>query len=202
MSLTKDAVSPCAYTVNQWVSYFHCIASTFTLPDRYELDDCVQECCVELSELMQQFDPTDPDFAEKLKVRVFRRLIDMRAAEFTSNRDCRITTAFDAEAEETMVEYSNPARIAEANDLRDTIASCLTTGAQRSVWQEMIAPSAALAKAMQAFCKQRRKNLHDMPVSVFAEATGLSIRQVRHAMERIRFIARQLVTEGVKPCLC
>lgn len=202
MSSQKGAAASCAYTVQQWIAYFHCISQTFSLPDRYELDDCVQECCIELTELMQELDPTDPDFAEKLKVRVFRRLIDMRAAEYATKRDCRVTTTFDPEAEEQQIDYADPARVAEANDIRDAIASCLTTGAQQSIWQELMNPSDALVKAMRNYRKIREKNMHDMPVSVFSEATGLSYRQVRHAMDRIRFVARHLITEGVKPCSC
>lgn len=195
----RDAVSLCAQVSEQWIAYFHVISQTYIVPSRFDVDDCVQECCLELSILINEMDPTDPEFPALLKTRVFRRLIDMHRAEHYSNRDVRRTSPIE---DEQFVEDADPSLVVEAKEMEVVIEKNLTSQ-QRLVWRELVQPGRSLRHCFTAYREKRGRACHEVPVSVYAEATGLTNRQVRHALESIRGVARQVFsTEGAVPCLC
>lgn len=205
MSIGMDSLSHCAQQVTaQWIGYFRVISQSFRIPARIDSDDCIQECCLELLDLINEQDPTDPNFADELKTRVFRRLTDLKRLELSPVRDVRQTENIDDEVKESLLDFSDPADVAIARDYESAIERRLESGAQRLVWHQLLTPDSQLVKAMHAYRVRRKKLLHDTPVSVYAAATGLSVRQVRYALEAIRRVARQVIlTEGlVAPCSC
>jgi len=188
----------CAQLAEHWIGYFQMIAGGYAIPSRFDLDDCVQECCLELTLLMQETDPTDPDFEPLLKTRVFRRLIDLRRSQRASKRDVRTTVPLDSDA---ALDFSEPSAVVEARELEALVLSKLTPN-QSLVWNELVSPSRRLGQCFDSHRSTKLRELSSVPVSVYAEVTGLSVRQVRHAMTRIRAVASQIFTTEGLPCLC
>lgn len=199
---SRDAAALCALLSERWIAYFQVIAQSYTVPSRIDTDDCVQECCVELSMLVNEMDPTptDPDFDSALKTRVFRRLIDLNRAEHYAKRDVSRTVSL--EDGQDFPEDGDPSSIAAVREL-ETVIEARLTPQQRLVWRELIRPGTGLRKCFDEYRRSRGLFCNDVPVSVYADATGLSYRQVRHALERIREVARSVfATEGMTPCWC
>lgn len=199
------SLSACAQQVAaQWIGYFRVISQSFRIPARIDTEDCIQECCLELIELINELDPTDPNFADELKTRVFRRLTDLKRMELSPVRDVRQTQFIDDEVKESLLDFSDPADVAAARDYETAIENRLENGAQRLVWHQLLRPTDQLVTAMNVYRLRRKKLLHDTPVSVYAAATGLSERQVRYALVAIRRVASHVILrEGtVLPCLC
>jgi len=179
--------------VSEWIGYFEVVAGSYAIPSRFDSDDCVQECFVELSALIQDVDPTDPDFPALLKTRIFRRLVDINRAQRCSVRDVSQSVRLSEEA--VLSDVGDPADIACANDLEEAISVRLSHQ-QQSVWNELIHPGPALRVAFEQHRKRCGKCCHEVPVVVYSQVTGLSIRQVRYALDRIRFISRQLFSSS------
>jgi len=204
----RDDAALCATLLSdQWFSYFQFIAHSYAVPSRFDVDDCIQECCLELSMLMDEMDPTDPNFSSVLKHRVYHRLIDMARAEKYASRDVRRTVPLGDEADENSpafsltAEFEEPSAVAVAGEMESIIGEQLTSH-ETIVWRELVRPSRSLGSCFTAYRRKRGRNELNVPHSVYAEATGLSVRQVRHALEGIRNVARQVFsTEGELSCL-
>jgi len=197
----RDDVALCAeHFSEQWIGYFQFIAQTYAVPSRFDVDDCIQECCLELSILMNEMDPTDPNFSSALKTRVYRRLIDLSRAERYAIRDVRRTVTLGDENESA--KDADPFTVIAAQELEGIIEQQLSPH-QSIVWRELVRPTLTLGSCFTAYRKRRGRNDMNVPISVYADATGLSKRQVRHALKGIRDVARQVFsTEGVSSCLC
>lgn len=190
---------PCAVNVDLWITYFQVISESYQIPGRWDSEDCVQECCVELTMLLDVMDPTDPEFSAELKTRVFRRLIDMQRFAFRPTHDVRREIPMPENADETLMDsapHLDPAELVAARDLELTVGNQLK-GHQKMVWRELVSPSARLGKCLSAFRRKSGVLRHAVPIEVYAEATGLSGRQVRYALEKIREVAKAVfATEG------
>lgn len=197
MPNTDDSAALCAaYVSNQWISYFRKLSQTFELPGRFDSDDCVQECCVELIELINEIDPTDPDFDSVLKSRIYKRLVDLHRHETCSKRDHRRSVSLPDEETAELTDSDDPFATVSVHDLQDQISEDLTPQ-HRLVWRELVHPGRSLRKVMSDYCRKRGRAIYNVPVSVYAEVTGLSIRQVRYALDRIRAVTRRFLMEGV-----
>lgn len=196
----------CAGSVEQWISYFQVVSAGYVIEGRHDSEDCVQECCVEMIMLLDVMDPTDPNFSAELKTRVFRCLVDLQRAAFRPTHDVRRERILDDVAEQYMAAAPNvdPAEMASARDLEQVVARELDIGPQTVVWRELVAPTARLGNCLNAYRRERGINRQSVPMSVYADATGLSPRQVRHALEGIRAVAKRVFSStdgGLRPCL-
>lgn len=191
---SRDAAL-CAMLAERWVAYFQVVAQSYTIPSRVDTDDCVQECCVELSMLVNEMDPADPDFDAILKTRIFRRLIDLHRHEHYAKRNVAQTVALEDETD--FPDKADPSSIVAVRDLEIVIEGQLTSQ-QMLVWRELTRPGRGLRQCILDYRRSRGLACHNVPVSVYAEVTGLSYRQVRHALIRIKDVTRSvLAKEGM-----
>lgn len=196
MHLAGDAAQA-AQVLDRWLNYFKTVSKSYAVAGRVDCEDCVQECCIELSSLISEVDPTDPQFEQALKTRIFRRLTDMRRAHFAQARDFRQETF--VEDLDLLACQDDPVDAVTTRELQQLVEEKLTP-AQKLVWRELVSPSNKLGSSMAAYREYRGRDCHVVPVSVYADATGLSYRQVRYALDRIRELAGEVFS--MEGCLC
>lgn len=188
-----DLREPCARVLTAWVGYFQSISNIYAYDSRFDVDDGVQECSIVLLNLLDEIDPTDPHFERELKLRVQRRLSTLYRNVFQSRHDPRCEESMPINICDY---YRNPFDICAVRDLETFIESQLTT-MQRLVWREIVSPSPKLEAAMSRYVVRRGGAPDMVPLSVFSEVTGLSERQCRFALNKIRRLARSsMIAEG------
>lgn len=188
--------------VNDWINYFRTVAASFTVPTRFEVDDCVQECCITLLNLLQEIDPTDPDFEQYLKRRINCALLDLHRDQYRKRRDVRRNRSLPDSAKERLLDPapdSDPCDLAAARDAASEIKNRLKTKSELMMFQEMMNPGDALRRKLLERGISLGKTTNRVPLEIYAEVTGLSRRQCDWAIQRIRHVARSVFME--EPCL-
>ena len=196
MSADKSAV------VDQYLGFLRSVAKAFKPVGHIDVDDFVQESCMELLDLIDDCDPTSDTFHRQLQSRIRRRAAELWRQFLRPTRDIRRHHA--AKDNEEFVAglldtnpATDPVACAIAKDSVAEIERRLYRPSEQAVFQQLVNPCERLSQEHTAYRNRAGTPMLDrVPNSVYSKTLNLSESQVNYAMTKIRHVVKRVVLEN------
>ena len=195
---------------DDWAGLIHAAANRMAIPGRLDHDDLCQEAQMLLWEMVEEGDyPTDSsDFSKLYKTRLWHRMTDLVRRERTEGRDYRREIHADSNGfhagrgDANVGSYwesnretpglfdrstgEDPAAVVEAEDSLRHLRAALAKPTDRVLLSELLQPSEELQELHRAYLAAKGWQSGPIPIHLYGQACGLTYKQARGAMARIR----------------